>query len=153
MGTALLLAVATSLIGGAVGAQTGHLMIAPDDLKWVDDPPTMMPGAKMAVLQGDPTKAGPYVYRLKLPAEYKVMPHRHPVDEHLTVVSGTFYLAIGEKFEPEKQEMGFPAGSFLMMPAAMPHFAWTRQETIVQVHGIGPTGITYVNPTDDPRKR
>jgi mannose-6-phosphate isomerase-like protein (cupin superfamily) len=152
-GTALLVVLVMSLIGGSVGAQTGHLMVAPADLKWVDDPPTMMPGAKMAVMQGDPTKAGPYAYRLKIPADYKVMPHRHPVDEHLTVLSGSLYLAVGEKFDAEKGGKGSPAGSFLVMPAETPHFAWTKEETILQVHGIGPSGITYVNPADDPRKK
>lgn len=152
-GTALLVVLAMSSIGVSLGAQTGHLMVAPTDLKWMDNPPTMMPGAKMAVMQGDPTKAGPYSYRLKIPAAYKVMPHWHPVDEHLTVLSGTFYLAVGEKFDPEKGRHGFPAGSFLVMPAKIAHFAWTKEETILQVHGVGPSGITYVNPADDPRKR
>jgi hypothetical protein len=152
-GTALLVVFVLSLIGGSPDAQTGHLMVTPTHLKWMDNPPTMMPGAKMAVMQGDPTKAGPYVYRLKIPANYKVMPHRHPVDEHLTVLSGTFYLAVGEKFDPEKGRQGFPVGSFLVMPAEIAHFAWTKEETIVQVHGVGPSGITYVNPADDPRKR
>lgn len=151
--TALLVVLVMSLISGFVGAQMGPLMVVPADLKWVDNPPTMMPGAKMAVLQGDPTKAGPYAYRLKIPAGYKVMPHRHPVDEHLTVLSGTLYLAVGEKFDAEKGGKGSPAGSFLVMPAATPHFAWTKEETILQVHAIGPSGITYVNPADDPRKR
>src|SRR5262249_13828049 len=107
----------------------------------------------MAVLHGDPTKVGPYAYRLKIPDDYRVMPHRHPVDEHLTVLSGTFYIAAGEKFDPEKEKYGFRAGSFVVMPAEMAHYAWTKEETIVQVHGVGPSGITYVNPADDPRKR
>ena len=77
-----------------------------------------------------------YVYRLKIPADYKVMPHRHPVDEHLTVLSGTFYLAVGETFDPEKGMQGFPVGSLLVMPAETAHYAWTKEETIVQVHGI-----------------
>jgi len=152
-GTAFLVLLVMSGVGGALGAPPGHLMVTPTDLQWMDNPPTMMPGAKLAVVQGEPTKAGPYVYRLKLPADYRVMPHRHPVDEHLTVLSGTFYLAVGETFDPEKGRQGFPAGSFLVMPAETAHFAWTKEETIVQVHGIGPSGITYVNPADDPRKR
>ena len=152
-GTALLVLLLMSVIGGSLRAQPEHLMMTPTHLKWMDNPPTMMPGAKMAIMQGDPTKFGPYVYRLKIPADYKVMPHRHPVDEHLTVLSGTFYLAVGEKFDPEKGKQGFPVGSFLVMPAETAHFAWTKEETIVQVHGVGPSGITYVNPADDPRKR
>jgi quercetin dioxygenase-like cupin family protein len=152
-GTAFLVLLVMSGVGGSLGAQPRHLMMTPTHLQWMDNPPTMMPGAKMAVMQGDPTKAGPYVYRLKIPANYRVMPHRHPVDEHLTVLSGIFYLAVGETFDPEKDRQGFSVGSFLVMPAETAHFAWTKEETIVQVHGIGPSGITYVNPTDDPRKR
>jgi quercetin dioxygenase-like cupin family protein len=133
--------------------QHGHLMIAPAQLAWTDNPPALMPGAKIAVIQGDPSKAGPYAYRLKLPADYRVMPHRHPADEHLTVLSGTFYLAVGERFAPDQDGRGYPAGGFLVMPAGTAHYAWTNEETIVQVHGVGPSGITYVNPADDPRKK
>jgi hypothetical protein len=152
-GTAFLVLLVMSVVGGSLGAQPGHLLLTPTDLQWMDDPPMLMPGAKMAVMQGDPNKAGPYVYRLKLPADYRVMPHRHPADEHLTVLSGTFYLAVGDTFDPERGRQGFPVGGFLVMPAGTAHFAWTKEETIVQIHGIGPSGITYVNPADDPRKK
>lgn len=152
-GTAVLVLLVMSSIGGSLGAQPRHLMIAPAQLTWVDNPPVMMPGARMAVVQGDSTKAGPYAYRLKFPADYRVMPHRHPADEHLTVLSGTLYLAVGERFEPDKGSQGFPVGSFLVMPAETAHYAWTKEETIVQIHGVGPSGITYVNPADDPRRR
>jgi hypothetical protein len=152
-GTALLVLLVMGSISGSLGAQLGHLMIAPGDLKWMDNPPAMMPGAKMAVMQGDPTKVGPYAYQLKLPADYRVMPHWHRADEHLTVLSGTFYLAVGERFDPDNGSQGFPVGSFLVMPAETAHYAWTKEETIVQVHGVGPSGITYVNPADDPRRR
>lgn len=149
--TALLVVLAMTLIGGAASAQTGLLAVAPADLKWEDGPPTLPPGTKIAVMHGDPAKAGPYALRLKFPANYKVMPHRHPIDEHVTVLSGTIYLGVGEKFEEKGKTL--PAGSFWVMSAETSHFGWTTEETIVQLHGIGPTAITYVNPADDPRKK
>jgi mannose-6-phosphate isomerase-like protein (cupin superfamily) len=150
--TALLVVLGMSVIGGVVGAQTGPLMVTPTELTWVDGPPTIPPGAKMAVIHGDASKAGLYALRLKLPADYKVAPHRHPVDEHVTVISGTVYFGIGEKFEPEKAK-AFPAGSFIIVPAETPHFVWVKEETVIQGHAMGPTGMTYLNPADDPRKK
>ena len=149
--TAWLVVLAMIVIGGFVAAQPGPILVAPADLKWGDGPPTLPPGTKLAAIEGDPSQAGPYAYRLKLPADSKVMPHRHPVEEHVTVLSGAVYIAVGEKFDAEKGK-AFPSGSFLVMPAQTPHFAWVKEETIIQVHGTGPSGLTYVNPADDPRK-
>ncbi len=105
----------------------------------------------MAVLTGNPLKEGLYVIRLKVPAGYKVPPHVHPNDENVTVVSGTFYIGTGGAYD-EKGGQALKAGGFMMMPKGMQHFAWFSEETIIQFHGMGPQGITYVNPTDDPRK-
>jgi hypothetical protein len=110
------------------------------------------PGAKIAVIPGDLSKAGLYATRLKFPADYRVMPHWHPVDKQVTVLSETINIGVGEKFDPEKGK-ALPAGSFLVMPAQRHHFAWTKEETIIQVHAIGPTAITHVNLADDPRKQ
>jgi quercetin dioxygenase-like cupin family protein len=149
--TTLLIMFMLTLVSGA-GAQPGPLLVAPAELKWQDAPPVISPGVKMAVLQGDLSQAGPYTYRLQLPAGYKVMPHRHPGDEHVTVLSGTLYMGIGEKFDPEKAKV-LPTGGFLVVPAQIPHFGWSQDESVVQVHGMGPSGITYVNPADDPSKK
>jgi quercetin dioxygenase-like cupin family protein len=107
-------------------------------------------GAKIAVLAGDPSKKGPFTMRLQTPAGYKVPLHTHPTTENITVISGTFNIGTGDKFdEAAGKELG--AGSYMVMPEGMKHYASTTAETIVQVHGMGPFVINYVNPTDDPR--
>jgi quercetin dioxygenase-like cupin family protein len=127
-----------------------HLVLTPADLKWSDAPPGLPPGAKMAVLSGDPGKKGMFTVRLQAPAGYKIMPHRHPTAEHITVISGTFHVGAGEKFD-EAAGKEVPAGSYVVMPAEMAHYAWSSEETIVQIHSTGPFQIKYVNPADDPR--
>src|SRR5438067_10662840 len=123
-----------------------HVVLNPADLKWGDAPP----GAKLAVLAGDPNKKGLFTVRLQTPAGYKVPPHTHPTAEHITVISGTFNIGTGDKFdEAAGKELG--AGGYMVMPPGMKHYAWTPAETIIQVHGMGPFVIKYVNPADDPR--
>ena len=129
-----------------------HVMVRPDEVKWGPAPPALPAGAKAAVLAGDPTKAGPYVIRLQMPDGYKVMPHWHPVAENVTVLKGTFNMGRGDTFSMEKSE-SLPPGSFVSMPKTMRHYAWAKGDTIIQVHGIGPFTLTYVNPDDDPRKK
>jgi quercetin dioxygenase-like cupin family protein len=90
--------------------------------------------------------------RLKFPAGYKIAPHTHPAIEHVTVLSGTFHIAAGDEFDQTKGKR-LRVGSFVVMPTGMPHFAWASEETIIQLHSVGPWGVTYVNPDDDPRKR
>jgi hypothetical protein len=143
---------ATDEKGKAHDGDGEHVLVRPDDLKWSPAPPGLPAGAKVAVLSGDPTKAAPYVLRAKLPAGYKVPPHWHPTDENVTVIMGTLMMGKGEKFSTEASQ-ALPAGSFARMPKEMRHFAWTKGETIIQVHGIGPFAITYVNDADDPRKK
>jgi hypothetical protein len=129
-----------------------HVAIKPDKIKWGPAPPALPPGAEAAVLVGNPGKAGPYVIRAKFPDGYKVPPHWHPTDENVTVIKGTFMIGTGEKFDSSKME-SLPAGSFMRMPKTMRHYAMAKGETIVQVHGMGPFDITYVNAADDPRKK
>lgn len=124
----------------------------PDDLKWQDGPPSLPPGAKFAVLEGDPNKPGPFVFRVKVPDGYKIPPHTHPKHERVTVISGTFHLGMGDKFDGSKTE-ALPAGTYGTWPAGMKHFVWCKGETVVQFHGEGPWTIEYVNATDDPRKK
>jgi ChrR Cupin-like domain len=134
------------------GSDKGHVAIRPNDVKWGPAPPGLPAGAQIAVLSGDPSKAAPYVLRAKLPDGYKVPAHWHPTDENVTVLQGTFMAGKGEKFDAGASQ-AFPAGSFVLMPKEMRHFAWMKGETIIQVHGIGPFEITYVNAADDPRKK
>jgi len=127
--------------------------MTPAEIKWSPAPPALPPGAMMAVLQGDPGKEGaPFTIRLKTPAGYKVMPHWHPADENLTVISGVFSVAMGDAFDA-KAGQGYAVGSFFTMPAKMHHYAWTKGPTIVQIHGMGPFVITYLNAADDPRNK
>lgn len=124
----------------------------PDGLKWQDGPPSLPPGAKFAVLEGDPAKAGPFVFRVKVPDGYKIPPHTHPKPERVTVVSGTFNLGMGDKFDATKLE-AMPVGTYGTWPAGMKHFVSVKGETVVQFHGDGPWTITYLNPADDPRSK
>jgi anti-sigma factor ChrR (cupin superfamily) len=124
----------------------------PDDLTWKDGPPSLPPGAKFAVLEGDPTRPGPFVMRVKLPDGYKIPPHTHPKPERLTVLSGSFHLGMGDRFDP-KHAVPLPAGTYGTWPAGMKHFVWVEGETVVQLHGDGPWAIEYVNRADDPRNR
>jgi anti-sigma factor ChrR (cupin superfamily) len=123
----------------------------PDGLKWLVGPPSLPPGAKFAVLEGDPTKPGPFVFRVKVPDGYKIPPHTHPKAERVTVISGTFNLGMGDTFDEKKGE-ALPAGTYGTWPAGMKHYVWVKGETVVQFHGDGPWVIEYVNPADDPRK-
>lgn len=127
------------------------IMVAPKDLKWADVP-SLPPGAKIAVIEGPMNEAKPFTVRLKFPANYRLPAHSHPGIEHVTVISGTFNLGMGDKLDP-KQTKALPAGSVAIMQPNTKHFAWTKSETIVQLHGMGPWGVAYANPTDDQGKK
>ena len=129
-----------------------EVLIRPSDVKWVDGPPSLPKGAQFAILSGDPTKEGPFVMRLKFPADYKIPPHSHGTDEHITVLSGTFLVSRGDAFDPTKAK-DLPEGSYARLPAKNNHFALTKGEVIVQLNSSGPWSITYANPADDPRKK
>lgn len=129
----------------------GHVIVSPDKLQWKANP-NLPPGALAAVMFGDPTKSGPYVLRVKLPDGYKVPPHWHPTDENVTILQGTMMIGTGEKFDVAKAKE-VSAGSFMRMPKEMRHFAQFKGESVIQVHGIGPFEINYVNSADDPRKK
>lgn len=131
-------------------ATTEHRVFSPNELQWGEAPPSLPPGAKMAVLDGDPTKPGSFTIRMKAPAGYKVPPHTHPTAEHLTVISGSFKVGMGEKFD-EASAHEMTAGSFVSLPANMAHFAMSNAESIIQINSEGPFQINYVNPSDDPR--
>jgi ketosteroid isomerase-like protein/quercetin dioxygenase-like cupin family protein len=121
-------------------------------IKWMDAPPFLPKGAKLAVLVGDPGKPEPFTIRLQMPDGYKIAPHTHPTDEHVTVMSGTFRAAMGEKWD-DKALGDFAPGSYANMAAGMAHYAAAKGATVVQVHGVGPFVVNYVNPADDPSKQ
>lgn len=128
-----------------------HLMVAPKDLKWADIP-SLPPGAKVAVIEGPTNEAVPYTIRLTFPANYKIPAHWHPNIEHVTVLSGTISMGVGDKLD-EKKSTALPLGNMAIMQPKVHHFLWTKDGALVQVHGVGPAGITYINPADDPRKK
>ena len=129
------------------------IILRPGEMRWEDCSAAIPPGAKCATVEGDRTAANvPFAYRLKMPDRYHVPPHFHPADEHLTVIAGTVNIGFGDKFDV-KITKPMPVGSFIVIPRRTRHFVWTRGETIVQVQAIGPWGVSYVNPADDPRKR
>ena len=127
-------------------------MTVPSELKWGDPPPVFEKGAAFTVVSGDPGKPGIYVVRLKMPAGYKIAPHWHPTDEHVTVIAGQFALGMGDKID-DSSAKALTAGSYALLPAKMHHYALAKSDAIVQVHGAGPFALTYVNPSDDPSKR
>jgi hypothetical protein len=152
--TALPWLAAAALIGTLTFAPAwadDSTMTNPGSIKWGDAPPNMPKGGKLAVLSGDPSKAGPFVMRLMAPAGYKIAPHWHTQNENLTVISGTLYLGMGEKMNTGKAQ-ALKAGGFHYLPGKTPHYAFTKAATVVQVHGEGPFDLTYVNPDDDPQK-
>ena len=133
-------------------AMEGYISIIPSEVMW-SDAPSIGPGAKLAILEGDLKKAAPFTMRIKLPPNFKIPTHTHPVFERVTVLSGTFHLGIGEKFDSAKTK-AYPAGGVIMMPPGMPMFAYTTdEETIIQLHGTGPWGIHYLDPVKDPKKK
>jgi quercetin dioxygenase-like cupin family protein len=125
-------------------------LYAPTSIEWKPGPAAIPPGAKMAVLEGDPAKEGPFVVRFQFPDGYHIPPHTHPKTERVTVISGNLYLATGETLDRDSAKK-LPAGSFGYWPIGMKHAGWSEGETVIQLHGIGPWQINYVNPADDPR--
>ena len=129
-----------------------HSFINAKDLKWMDGPPGLPPGAKFTVLDGDPSKEGLFTIRAVLPANYKIPAHWHPSTENVTVLEGTFYMGMGEKLD-ETKATALTAGGFTALPGKMGHFAFTKDGATIQVHAMGPFAITYYNPADDPRTK
>jgi hypothetical protein len=133
-------------------AQQHHTVVAGDAIKWGPAPPSLPPGAQGAVLYGSPAKDGPFVLLLKFPAGFVVPPHRHSKDEFVTALSGRFVITPGETVDKASiKPLG--AGSFFHLPAGMAHYAWADTETVIQLSGMGPFDVVYVNPKDDPRKK
>jgi len=144
-------ALATPQAGRETGTRPpDHGLFIPADVKWGDAPNALPAGAKLAVLEGDPFKEGLYTMRLWMSGGYQIPPHWHVRAEHVTVISGTFNLGMGEKFD-KSAGLTMPAGTFGFLAPRMRHFAWATGESVIQLHGMGPWEIVYVNPADDPR--
>jgi mannose-6-phosphate isomerase-like protein (cupin superfamily) len=122
----------------------------PDQVKYGPAPPFLPAGAQLTVLEGDPMAAsGDYTVRLKMPDGYKIAPHTHPARENVTVLSGTLKVGMGDQFDASKM-MSFGPGSFAYLDPSMHHYAAASGETVIQIHGMSPLKINYINPADDP---
>ena len=126
--------------------------VLPEDIDWKPFA-AFPPSARLAVVVGDPTKPGPYVIRVKVPSGLKLMPHKHPEDRVYTIISGVFYIGLGDEFDANKLQ-AYPPGSVIVLPGNTPHFHWARSgEYVSQVQGIGPLGLEYLDSRDDPRNK
>lgn len=140
-------------LGVAVPAMAAdqHAVFTPDAIKWAPAPP-LPAGATWSVLYGNPGEPGPFIIRVKFPNGYQVPAHWHSQDEIITVISGTFGAGMGGTADHDKVQP-LTAGGLVTMPAKMPHYAVMSQETVVQINGMGPFDLNYVNPSEDPRKQ
>ena len=134
------------------GAARTASVFLPDQITWGQAPAMLPAGAKLAVLEGDPTKPKAFTMRLFMPDGFQIPPHFHPAPEHVTVVSGALMVGMGDKFD-ESQMNTLPAGAFGLIPPRVHHFAKAKGETVLQLHGIGPWRLIYVNKADDPRRK
>jgi quercetin dioxygenase-like cupin family protein len=126
--------------------------ICAEDIQWRPFP-AFPPAVRLAVLVGNPSEPGPYVIRVKVPAGTRLAPHRHPEDRIYTVISGVFYIGLGDVFDEERL-MAFPPGSVVVLPGGQSHFHWAKSgEYVAQVTAIGPLGLSYVDPANDPRNQ
>lgn len=138
------------LTGSPAYAQSGQITLTMDDVQCGEGPAALLKGAQAFVMEGNPSEPGQFTLRIKFPANYKVAPHWHSQIEHSTVLKGTLHLGMGETMDPA-QAKALPVGSFAAIPPKTPHFGFTTEETIIQLHGVGPWEVNYVNLADDPR--
>jgi quercetin dioxygenase-like cupin family protein len=130
--------------------QAAFRSILPEDIDW-EPFPAFPPSARLAVVVGHPSEPGPYVVRVKVPSGVKLMPHRHTEDRVYTVMSGIFYIGLGDQFD-ETKLVAYPPGAVVVLPGNTSHFHWAKSGTYVtQVTAIGPISLDYVSPRDDPR--
>ena len=148
------IAIATCLLAFAAVANVAHAqsITTPKSTKWGPAPAVLPAGASAAVLDGDPFQSGPFTLRLMFPPGYRIPPHFHPADEHVTVISGHLNVGMGDQFD-KKKGTALHSGAFGVIPANMHHFAWASDRTVIQLHGMGPWKLTYVNPADTPKPR
>ena len=146
-----MVAVVLGTFAGSAAAGEGEGFVNPKDIKWGPAPPSIPKGAKIAVLQGDPGKAGPFVIRLMVPPGYKIPPHWHTQDESLTVISGSFYFGTGDKVDTSKAPT-ITAGAFHFLSGKDHHYLVAKTPSVIQINGNGPFDVTYINPDDDPQK-
>ena len=132
--------------------ESAFTSILSEDIDWKPFP-AFPPSVRLAVVVGKPSEPGPYTIRVKVPRGVKLMPHRHPEDRVYTVLSGVFYIGLGDDFDADKL-VAYPPGAVIVLPGNTSHFHWAKSsEYISQITAIGPLGIGYVNSNDDPRNK
>src|SRR5688572_4847355 len=147
---AVVVALLAAYPAGSAWAQQAdsHKSVRAADLKW-GPVPSLPPGSQITVIEGPMNQAVPFTVRIKFPSNTRIAPHTHPAVERVTVLSGTFHMGMGEKYDRAAMHP-VRAGDLMIMQPGTPHFALSEGETIVQVHGSGPWGFTYINAADDP---
>ncbi|HTR57246.1 MAG TPA: cupin domain-containing protein [Casimicrobiaceae bacterium] len=151
--TKTLIAVALGILASTAIAQgTSEGFVNAKDIQWGPAPPAIPKGAQIAVLQGDPFKAGPFVMRLKVPAGYKIPPHWHTQDESLTVISGSFYFGKGDKAQTSNAPT-ITAGAFHYLAGKDHHYLVAKTPSVIQINGNGPFDVTYINANEDPQAK
>jgi quercetin dioxygenase-like cupin family protein len=146
------LAATAAMFVSATQAEEGHKLVTAKEIKWSPGPPSIPPGAQIAVLYGDPSKDSLFSMRIKVPKGYRIAPHTHPKPEIVTVISGTARLGMGDSGDPAKAKV-LPAGSFFALSPGTPHYFSADVDTVIQLNSVGPWSLTYVNPKDDPRQK
>lgn len=145
-------ALAAALALPAMAAAQQIATTAPEATAWGPAPPFLPPGAKLAVLTGNPMAQGVFTLRLQMPANYEIPAHTHPTAELVTVIGGTLHLGHGDVLDRGHSQALKP-GAFADIPANHTHFAFAGPEgAVVQIHGMGPFAITYVDPAKDPQR-
>ena len=140
--TAFVVAASASLAQDAPPKKA--IQVLPEEIKWVDAPPTLPAGTKIALMEGDPTKEGMFTQRLKVPAGAMVRPHTHPREERVTVLSGAVFVGFGDTIEKTKAKK-LPAGSFYVNPPKTHHYAFFEEETVIQITGVAPWAVHYLD--------
>jgi quercetin dioxygenase-like cupin family protein len=137
----------------AAHSNADHTIITPDQIKWAPGPPTLPAKTEFASLSGDMAKKGSlFTVRLRVPDGWKIPAHFHPTAENVTILEGTLRMGLGDKLD-ESALTDMPVGSFHSIPKGVHHYAVAKGQTVIQLHAVGPWGITYVNPADDPSKQ
>lgn len=141
---------------GVMAQQVPHgvVLVTPENAQWTQSITTgAVRGVDQVIVQGHPSKPGPYLNWIKFPPNFRSPAHSHPEDRANTVLSGTWYVGFGEKLD-ESKLIALPAGSFYTEPAGIPHFTATKGEpAVLQIGGVGPTRVIYLDPATDPSKK
>ena len=145
--TPLALIVGTAAVVAAT-SRPAPVVLKPKDISWTTRPT----GVRVAVLAGDPKKAGPFVLRLEYPAGYVKAPHHHPGDAYVTVLSGSYYRGYGHRFDKSKA-VTLTQGTFSINPAGVSHYEWTTEPASLEVHAVGPWSTQYVDDEGRPTRK